>query len=88
MVEGSGGAPSVFQRDFKGFGRGVAVANGLVQSRSGSSLPASQRPRDCVRDVTDPFTSTDPGAEKYKAAGSRRCTTRPSPPRYGLHTHR
>jgi branched-chain amino acid transport system substrate-binding protein len=74
MVEGAGGAPSVFQAGLHNvFDAALPVANGLVPFAQWlASLPASQRPKTIAYVTsTDPFTEPQiPVAEKIiKAAG-------------------
>jgi len=74
MVEGAGGAPSVFQAGLHNvFDAALPVANGLVPfARWLASLPASHRPKTIAYATsTDPFTEPQiPVAEKIiKAAG-------------------
>ncbi len=74
MVEGAGGAPSVFQGGLHNvFDAALPVANGLVPFAQWlASLPASQRPKTIAYVTsTDPFTEPQiPVAEKIiKAAG-------------------
>jgi branched-chain amino acid transport system substrate-binding protein len=74
MVEGAGGAPSVFQAGLTNvFDAALPVANGLVPfAKWIAALPASQRPKTIAYVTsTDPFTEPQiPVAEKIiKAAG-------------------
>jgi branched-chain amino acid transport system substrate-binding protein len=74
MVEGAGGAPSVFQAGLTNvFDAALPVANGLVPFAQWiAGLPASQRPKSIAYVTsTDPFTEPQiPVAEKIiKAAG-------------------
>jgi branched-chain amino acid transport system substrate-binding protein len=74
MVEGAGGAPSVFEAKLHNvFDAALPVANGLVPfAKWLASLPASQRPKTIAYATsTDPFTEPQiPVAEKIiKAAG-------------------
>jgi len=74
MVEGAGGAPSVFEAKLHNvFDAALPVANGLVPFAQWlASLPASQRPKTIAYATsTDPFTEPQiPVAEKIiKAAG-------------------